>query len=115
EIEDLCFAYPVEAHPTLNHISLTVDEGQFVVICGSSGSGKTTLLRHLKPELAPVGIRSGRVSFDGSALDPSNGLASTRDASADIGMVLQNPDNQIVMEGVLQELAFSLENLGLPL
>lgn len=80
------------------------------MLCGPSGSGKTTLLRHLKRELAPVGSISGTLTYKGK---PLSGLPAAV-AAGEIGMVFQNPDAQIVMDTVWHELAFSMENLGLP-
>ncbi|MFD1909587.1 ATP-binding cassette domain-containing protein [Paenibacillus rhizoplanae] len=71
---------------------------------------KTTLLRHLKRELAPVGSTSGTLTYKGQ---PLSGLPAAV-AAGEIGMVFQNPDAQIVMDTVWHELAFSMENLGLP-
>lgn len=81
-----------------------------MVLCGASGCGKTTLLRHLKPELAPVGIRTGSLLFGERQLLE----LSAKEAAEDIGMVFQNPDNGIVMDQVWHELAFGMENLGYP-
>ena len=80
------------------------------MLCGPSGSGKTTLLRHLKRELTPVGSSSGTLTYKGQ---PLSGLPAAV-AAGEIGMVFQNPDAQIVMDTVWHELAFSMENLGLP-
>lgn len=80
------------------------------MLCGPSGSGKTTLLRHLKRELTPVGSSSGTLTYKGQ---PLSGLTAAV-AAGEIGMVFQNPDAQIVMDTVWHELAFSMENLGLP-
>ena len=88
---------------------MTIEQGEFVTLCGSSGCGKTTLLRHLKPSSAPHGVKSGLICFDGIALDE----LSAYDAAAKIGFVLQSPENQIVTDKVWHELAFGLESLGL--
>jgi len=95
--------------PILKSIDLTIERGEFVVICGISGCGKTTLLRQLKPSIAPHGIRSGAIYFDGTILSELD----DRTAAAKIGFVLQSPDNQIVTDKVWHELAFGLESLGL--
>ncbi|MFE4713127.1 ABC transporter ATP-binding protein [Paenibacillus sp. NPDC056722] len=107
----LSFRYPDEARDSLHELSFTVREGEFVVLCGPSGCGKTTLLRHLKRELTPVGTGSGTVCYRGLPL----GEWSPEIAAAEIGMVFQNPEAQIVMDTVWHELAFSMENLGYPL
>lgn len=108
EIRDLCFTYPVEKNKALSDISISIDQGEFVVLCGASGSGKTTLLRHLKKETIPTGERYGNVLYEGTPLQE----LKEEKAVKEIGMVFQDPENQIVMDTVINELAFSLENLG---
>ena len=110
EIKDLCFAYPNEDVRALNHVSLTIKEGEFIVLCGKSGCGKSTLLSHLKTPLTPHGKRKGEILFKGQPI----GEMSNREQSHRIGFVLQNPDNQIVTDKVWHELAFGLESLGVP-
>jgi len=107
-IENLTFQYPGVQRPTLEDVSLTIEKGSYVVLCGQSGSGKTTLLRHLKSVLSPHGKRTGSILFDGKPLgEISHGCQSAR-----IGFVMQNPDDQIVTDKVWHELAFGLESLG---
>jgi len=107
QIEDLTFSYPTRKdRPTLDSVSLTIEKGEYVVLCGASGSGKTTLLRQLKSVLAPAGNRSGRVLFDGVPLE------DVQNQAARIGYVMQDPEDQIVTDKVWHELAFGLENLG---
>lgn len=108
QIENLNFTYPDADQRALNSISLSVDEGEFIVICGETGCGKTTLIRLLKPELAPVGEKDGLILYGGVSLDE---LTEHRSAT-EIGYVMQNPDQQIVTDKVWHELAFGLENLG---
>lgn len=107
-VRNLKFAYSGCKTNVLDDISLSVDSGEFVTICGKSGCGKSTLLRHFKPALTPYGTRSGTVLFEG---DDIESLSSRRQASC-IGFVLQNPENQIVTDKVWHELAFGLESLG---
>lgn len=103
QIENLNFRYPGAERNAVDGVSFSVHSGEFMVVCGVSGCGKTTLLRLLKPELAPAGKLGGRIVYCGGERTP-----------AQIGYVLQNPDNQIVTDKVWHELAFGLENLGLP-
>ncbi len=108
EIKNLTFSYPLQKHASLNNINLSIEEGEFIVFCGKSGCGKSTLLRHLKSVLEPHGERFGKVLYYGTKLSQ----VSERIQSAEIGFVLQNPDNQIVTDKVWHELAFGLESLG---
>lgn len=108
EIENLTFSYPTTDKKALTDVSLHIEQGQYVVLCGKSGSGKTTLMRHLKTALTPHGKRSGEIYFEGKLLSE----AGMREESAKIGYVMQNPDNQIVTDKVWHELAFGLESLG---
>jgi energy-coupling factor transport system ATP-binding protein len=108
EIENLKFAYPEESRFALDGISLSVESGEFLAVCGKSGCGKSTLLRQLKTALTPHGERSGEILFDGRAIED----VSLREQTARIGYVLQSPDNQIVTDKVWHELAFGLESLG---
>ena len=107
EIQNLTFAYPGEGN-SLQDVSLKIEKGEYVVLCGRSGSGKTTLLKHLKSLLTPHGRKSGSVLFNGLPLEQ----VSPRDQAAKIGYVMQHPEEQIVTDKVWHELAFGLENLG---
>lgn len=106
-IQNLTFSYP-NGKKSLQKINLTIEKGEYVILCGASGSGKTTLLRHLKSVLTPHGKREGTVLFDGVPVEQ----VSLREQSAKIGYVMQNPDEQIVTDKVWHELAFGLESLG---
>lgn len=108
EINDLHFSYPGVQKDSLQGVSLTIQKGEYVVLCGRSGSGKTTLLRHLKSVLTPHGSRSGQILFCGTPLEQ----ISAGEQAAKIGYVMQNPDEQIVTDKVWHELAFGLESLG---
>lgn len=108
KVENLSFTYPSSAHKTLDNINLSVKKGEFVLISGQSGCGKTTLLRLLKSSLSPFGEISGNIYFDGKPLADYD----TKEQAAQIGFVMQNPDNQIVTDKVWHELAFGLESLG---
>lgn len=107
-IKNLTFNYPETEESAINDLSLSVNEGDFFVLCGQSGCGKSTLLRHLKPQLTPHGKCSGQILFHST---PLNTLGEKESASK-IGFVLQSPDNQIVTDKVWHELAFGLESLG---
>lgn len=109
-VENLNFAYAGHSQTVLKDISFRVERGEFILVCGPSGSGKTTLLRHIKPRLEPVGTKSGCVKYYGKELD----RWPERETAAKIGMILQNPENQIVAQTVRHELAFGLECIGTP-
>ena len=108
KIQNLTFSYPGSEKTALDNISLSIERGQYITICGKSGSGKTTLMRHLKTVLTPHGQRQGNIFFDGESITE----VSMREQSAKIGYVMQNPDNQVVTDKVWHELAFGLESLG---
>ena len=109
EIRNLTFSYAAaKGHHSLENVSLSIEQGEFLVLCGASGSGKSTLLRQLKAVLTPSGKRSGEVLFHGVPLSQ----VPDRDQAAKIGFVMQNPDDQIVTDKVWHELAFGLESLG---
>ena len=109
QIENLSFAYPTaEGRESLKNVNLTIEKGEYIVLCGASGSGKTTLLRQLKSVLAPHGKKDGQILFNGIPLEQ----VSQREQSAKIGYVMQNPEEQIVTDKVWHELAFGLESLG---
>lgn len=108
EIQNLTFSYPEQARSALEDLSLTVKQGEFLVLCGPSGCGKSTLLRQLKTVLAPHGRRTGEIRFEGRPLDELD----LREQSQRIGFVQQSPENQIVTDKVWHELAFGLESLG---
>lgn len=107
-IENLSFKYPKAEAKALDSIKLSVESGEFIVVCGESGCGKTTLLRLLKKQLAPVGEKSGSIYYNGR----EQALLDKKTDAAEIGYVFQNPDNQIVTDKVWHELAFGLESLG---
>ncbi len=108
KIEKLCFTYPGREKAALFDIDLTVLKGEFITLCGKSGCGKSTLLRLLKPAIAPFGNTEGNIFFDGKPLSETD----VRKQAAEIGFVMQSPENQIVTDKVWHELAFGLENLG---
>lgn len=107
--DNVSFTYPLADHPALSEVGFSVEESEFLVICGKSGCGKTTLLRQMKKNLAPYGDLTGDILYCG---EPVETLDDRRSAS-EIGFVQQNPDNQIVTDKVWHELASGLESLGL--
>lgn len=107
-IKNLNFTYPGKELQALSEINLKIQNGEFITLCGKSGCGKSTLLKHLKSVLTPHGKRTGEIYFEGNQLEK----VESRVQSADIGYVLQSPDNQIVTDKVWHELAFGLESLG---
>lgn len=107
KINNLSFSYPESKKQALKNINLTINQGEFIVICGKSGGGKSTLLRMLKPELTPHGAKTGEITF----FDSKD--FSLRQSAEKIGFLLQNTEYQAVTHSVRSELAFGLENLGL--
>ena len=109
---ELVYRYPVEEGETpqnaLDGVDLTIEKGSFVVVLGHNGSGKSTLAKHLNAVLIPS---EGTVLVDG--LDTRE-EANLLDVRRRVGMVFQNPDNQIVANVVEEDVAFGPENLGVP-
>lgn len=109
--EDVTFSYRLPSGneaPTLRGLSLEIAESECVAVIGPNGSGKSTLARCLNGLIVP---QSGRVLVDGlDTADPANKWKIHQRA----GMIFQNPDNQLVSTTVEREVAFGLENLGLP-
>jgi energy-coupling factor transport system ATP-binding protein len=108
DVRNLHFHYPGSEIPSLRGVSFQVDRGEITALMGANGSGKTTLVRCLNGLLAP---ESGDVFVDGLSVRESPQIAEIR---RKIGMVFQNPDDQIVSATVEREIAFGLENLGIP-
>lgn len=108
--ENLSFRYPSMENKALNNVNITIEESDFIVICGQSGCGKTTLLRNLKKEITPNGFVEGLITYKGVPLEE----VDARVSATEIGFVLQDPENQIVTDTVWHELAFGLENVGCP-
>ena len=110
-IENLSFRYEQANQPdieALREIELTVERGEYLAIMGHNGSGKSTLARHLNALLLPT---EGRVSVNG--WDTRN-AAHTLDIRRTVGMVFQDPDDQIVSTVIEEDVAFGPENLGVP-
>ena len=110
QIKNFSFAYDKNNEPVLRNIDLNIDAGDFVVLCGTSGSGKTTLLRNLKRHIMPKGVRTGEILFEGKSFAEVDDFIQTKE----IAYVAQDPHSQIVTDKVWHELAFGLENLGVP-
>ena len=110
EVKDLSYQYPqgIDEEPllALNQVNLSVQSGQFLVVLGSNGSGKSTLAKHLNGMLLPT---SGSCHIAGMDTRDEQYLWKIREK---VGMVFQNPDNQIVAAIVEEDVAFGPENLG---
>ena len=109
EINNLSFTYSGKTTPVLQDISLKIEEGDFVCICGSTGCGKTTLLKMFKPSISPKGQKSGSILLN----DKNVNEYSKREEAELISYVKQYPDNQIVTDYVWHELAFGAESIGI--
>ena len=112
ETKDLTFSYPAdegeEPVPALRGVDLAIERGSFVVVLGHNGSGKSTLAKTFNGVLLPTG---GHVYVDGMDTADEDKLLAIRRT---VGMVFQNPDNQIVANVVEEDVAFAPENLGVP-
>ena len=112
QTEHLSFTYPAEEGQTstvaLEDVSLSIERGSFVVVLGHNGSGKSTLAKHMNAVLLPSG---GAVYVEGMDTKDETLLLEIRRR---VGMVFQNPDNQIVANVVEEDVAFAPENLGVP-
>ena len=108
QVEHLTYQYPGAERPAVEDLSLEIGDGQFVAVLGHNGSGKSTLAKHFNGILHPT---AGRVLVNGLDTSiPENALEIRRT----VGMVFQNPDNQIVANIVEDDVAFAPENLGVP-
>lgn len=108
ELNHLSYYYPGSTdHPALNDISLTIHDGEWISFIGPNGSGKSTLAKTLNGLVRP---QEGTIQFNGQLLTDET-LPTIRKG---IGMVFQNPDNQFVGSTVEADIAFGLENLGMP-
>ena len=112
ETNELRFAYPAEEGETpvlaLDGVDVQIEKGSFVVVLGHNGSGKSTLAKTFNAVLLPSG---GKVYVQGMDTSNEGLLLAIRQR---VGMVFQNPDNQIVANVVEEDVAFAPENLGVP-
>ena len=112
QVEDLHFSYEeeetAERKEVIKGVSMTVRRGEFLAVLGHNGSGKSTLAKHFNAILTPT---SGRVLVDGIDTADEERLYDVRQK---VGMVFQNPDNQLVATIVEEDVAFAPENLGVP-
>lgn len=106
KIENLHYTYPGDDAESLKGVSLEIERGSFVAVLGHNGSGKSTLAKHLNAILLPT---EGKVLINGIDTADENNLLKIRST---VGMVFQNPDNQIVANVVEDDVAFAPENLG---
>ena len=111
-VENLAYAYPdldgQKGTQVFENLNLTIESGSFVAILGTNGCGKSTLAKHFNSILLPSG---GKVYVDGIDTSDLTRIMAVRRC---VGMVFQNPDNQIVATLVEEDVAFALENLGVP-
>lgn len=108
EINNLHYTYPGDEIETLSGVSLEIEKGSFVAVLGHNGSGKSTLAKHLNAIYTPT---EGQVLVNGMDTKDEERLLQIRST---VGMVFQNPDNQLVANMVEEDVAFAPENLGVP-
>ena len=112
ELKDVTFAYPAEegkqTKNALDGVTLSIEKGSFVAVLGHNGSGKSSLAKTMNAILVPTG---GKVLVEGMDTAQEANLLAIRQR---VGMVFQNPDNQIVANVVEEDVAFAPENLGVP-
>ncbi len=111
-VQDVFFSYDPENEKeveyALSGVSMSIKKGEFVAIVGHNGSGKSTLAKHFNSIFLPTG---GNIFVDGMNTKDDEHLFNIR---KNVGLVLQNPDNQIVAGIVEEDVAFGCENLGVP-
>ena len=110
ELSNVSYRYPGATQPALANLSLTIEEGEFVVVCGPSGAGKSTFLRLLNG-LVPH-FYGGEFGGDVRVWGRSTRAHQPRDLADVVGFVFQNPEAQFVVDVVEDEIVFAMENLG---
>ena len=108
DVQDVSFTYEDAPEPALRHVSLQVHEGEFLAVLGHNGSGKSTLAKLLNALYLPT---EGHITVCGMDTQSDENLWKIRQKA---GMIFQNPDNQLVATVVREDVAFGLENLGIP-
>ncbi|WP_125607580.1 energy-coupling factor ABC transporter ATP-binding protein [Lapidilactobacillus bayanensis] len=106
-VKNVTYSYPYADKPALNKINLTIQAGQWVAIVGHNGSGKSTLAKTFNGLIEP---QSGEIYFNGKLLNEE----TVFDVRSKLGIVFQNPDNQFVGATVADDVAFGMENNGVP-
>lgn len=107
EMKDLTFRYQEDQTPALNKVSLNINQGEWIAIIGHNGSGKSTLAKTINGLLLP---ESGSIKVNGQEINEK----TIWEVRRNVGMVFQNPDNQFVGSTVEDDVAFGLENQGVP-
>lgn len=108
ELNNVSYRYEGAAQNALSGVTMTIEAGEMLAIVGHNGSGKSTLAKHLNGLLLPTG---GNVTIDGMDTKNEEALLAIRQR---VGMVFQNPDNQLVTTIVEEDVGFGPENLGVP-
>ncbi|MFX0042655.1 MAG: energy-coupling factor ABC transporter ATP-binding protein [Candidatus Hodarchaeota archaeon] len=111
EFKNFYYRYKGNEDYALNNINLKIEDNKFILLCGETGSGKTTLIRCMNGLIPQFysGFYRGNVEISGK----DTTITAIADLSTEVGIVFQNPENQLVAMNVEHEIAFGLENLGI--